>query len=138
MDRIASALGLAGGGVALLADAVPAPDTGTLTFIVEKFGPIGLLAVGLWLLMEKRDKANTSLQGDLKESSAKLLEMTSRAVTAQERGNAELSGMRGEISSQTNVIREQTGVLNLVRAELGGIKDRCPGSAGHGNGVPRG
>lgn len=135
MDKLASALGLAGGGVALLADAIPA-NAGTLEFIVKQFGPLGLLAGALWLIVDKLHKSGTALQGDLKESGAKLLEMTTRAVTAQERGNAEIAAMRSDINSQTTVIREQTGILNLVRNELGGIKDRCPGSAGHGNGAP--
>lgn len=121
MDRLVASLGFAGGGLAMLADALPTADVGTLEFVLKTFGAPGLIAVALWLILDKRDKANTSLQGDLKESSAKLLDMTSRAVTAQERGNAELAGMRSEIKDQTGVIRFQTDALNR-------LTDRCPGS----------
>jgi len=137
VDKLIASLGFAGGGLTMLADTLPAADTGTLEFVLKTFGAPGIIALALWLILDKRDKANTALQGDLKEQNAKTLAMTERACVAQERGNAELADMRSDINSQTGVIREQTGILNLVRNELGGIKDRCPGSAGHGNGVPR-
>ena len=122
MDRLLASLGLAGGGLTMLADVVPAADAGTLEFVLKTFGAPGVIVVALWLILDKRDKSNTALQGDLKESGAKLLEMTTRAVTAQERGNAELAGLRSEMNTQTGVIRVQTESLNR-------LTDRCPGTA---------